>query len=185
MKLRFIVPLAVFVVLFAFFAVILKRAKEDNYNPTAIASPLLGRPAPQFELPSVEDPQVKVASVDYRDKFHLVNVWATWCVECRHEHSMLLELKRQNVIPIVGIDWNDSRERAQEWLQQLGDPYVATAFDGEGRVALDWGVYGAPETFLVDDKGIVRCKHVGALQAEDWEKKFLPVIRGERTGQCT
>src|SRR5262249_14013210 len=116
---------------------------------------------------------------------HLVNVWATWCFECRNEHAMLLQIQQQNIVPIVGIDWNDKLPDAQRWLGTLGNPYAATGFDNEGRTALDWGVYGAPETVLVDDKGIVRCKQVGAMNPEVWQKKFLPVIRGEHAGVCT
>jgi cytochrome c biogenesis protein CcmG/thiol:disulfide interchange protein DsbE len=180
-KLRYLIPVVVFVVLFGFFIVVLKR---PDYNPSQIASPLLGKPAPVYELPSVEDPTAKVASRDFANKFHLVNVWATWCVECRHEHAMLLEIQRQNVVPIVGIDWNDNLADAQRWLSTLGNPYVATVFDSQGRTALDWGVYAAPESFLVDDKGIIRCKQTGGITPHDWETRFLPVIRGQQAGVC-
>jgi cytochrome c biogenesis protein CcmG/thiol:disulfide interchange protein DsbE len=172
---RALVPLSIFAVLVGFFVVGLKR------DPTLVPSPLIGKSAPAYVLPKVEDPTLMVSNTDMAGKRHLVNVWATWCGGCRQEHPVLLEIAQQNLLPIVGIDWKDELLPAQQWLQQLGNPYVATAFDQEGRVAIDFGVYGAPETFLVDEHGIVLYKHVGVLTTAIWQQKFLPLISGKQS----
>jgi cytochrome c biogenesis protein CcmG/thiol:disulfide interchange protein DsbE len=113
-----------------------------------------------------------------RGRWYLLNVWGTWCAECRREHDILLEIAGGGEIPIVGLNWKDDPAAAQQWLEQLGNPYSVIPADREGRVAIDWGVYGAPETFLIDDRGVVRYKHVGALHPLAWESEFLPRIRG-------
>lgn len=175
---RYLVP-AAFLVLVGFFIVGLNR------DPSLVPSPLIGKPAPTYELPSVADAAVMVRSADFLGRKHVVNVWATWCVECRREHAALLEISRRNVLPIVGLDWKDERAAAQQWLAQLGNPYVISAFDEEGRVAIDFGVYGAPESFLIDEQGKVLYKHVGALTLEVWEQKFMPLINGSQAGQVS
>ena len=172
---KFLVPAAIFAVLVGFFVVGLHR------DPSQVPSPLIGKPAPAYSLPKVEDPSVKVSNTDFAGRKHLVNVWATWCVECRKEHQVLLEMARQNVLPIVGMDWKDELASAQQWLNQLGNPYVATAFDQEGRVAIDFGVYGAPETFLIDEQGKVLYKHIGVLTLEVWNQELLPRINGQKS----
>ncbi len=169
--LRYLIPVLIFAGLVAFFAIGLKR------DPRYIPSPLIGKPAPAFELSAVEDPARKVSSRDFQGRMYVVNVWGTWCVGCREEHATLLEIARSNVVPIVGLNWKDELPLAQQWLQQLGNPYVATAFDPEGRVGIDWGVYGAPETFLVDGNGVVQYKHIAPLTMEVWQREFLPRIR--------
>jgi cytochrome c biogenesis protein CcmG, thiol:disulfide interchange protein DsbE len=169
---RYLIPGAIFVVLVGFFVVGLYR------DPTLVPSPLIGKPAPAYSLIKVEDPQLNVSSVDMLGKKHLVNVWATWCGGCRQEHAFLLQVARQNLIPIVGIDWKDEMPLAQQWLTQLGNPYAATGFDGDGRVAIDFGVYGAPETFLVDERGVIIYKHIGILTADAWQNELLPLIKG-------
>jgi cytochrome c biogenesis protein CcmG/thiol:disulfide interchange protein DsbE len=169
---RYLIPGAIFIVLIGFFIVGLHR------DPSLVPSPLIGKPAPAYSLTKVEDPQLKVASTDLLGKKHLVNVWATWCGGCRQEHEFLLQVAQQNVIPIVGIDWKDDMSSAQQWLTQLGNPYAATGFDGDGRVAIDFGVYGAPETFLVDERGVIIYKHIGILTADAWQNKLLPLIKG-------
>lgn len=169
---RYLVPGAVFLVLIGFFVVGLNR------DPSLVPSPLIGKPAPAYSLTKVEDPQLKISNTDMAGKKHLVNIWATWCGGCRQEHEFLLQLARQNLLPIVGIDWKDDLASAQQWLTQLGNPYVATGFDGDGRVAIDFGVYGAPETFLVDERGVILYKHVGVLTPEVWQNKLLPLITG-------
>jgi len=176
---RFLLPGVIFAVLVGFFMVSLKR------DPSFVPSPLIGKPAPAFTLTQVEDPTRQVKSSDYTGRMHLVNVWATWCGGCRQEHEYLLSIARQNVVPIVGIDWKDEMNSAQRWLTQLGNPYVATGFDGEGRTAIDYGVYGAPETFLVDERGVVLCKHVGMLNEEVWKTVLLPRIQGKIKGACS
>jgi cytochrome c biogenesis protein CcmG/thiol:disulfide interchange protein DsbE len=141
---------------------------------------LLGKPAPIFELPRVDDPSQKVSNRDFAGKPYVLNVWGTWCVGCRQEHDALLEIAKRGEVPLIGLDWNDNLTIAQQWLRELGNPYVVSAFDGDGRVAIDWGVYGAPETFLVDANGIIVQKYVGPLNIDIWERDFVPLI--ERSG---
>jgi len=170
---RYLIPGAIFVVLIGFFVVGLSR------DPANVPSPLLGKPAPTYSLLKVEDPQLKVSNTDVAGKKHLVNVWATWCAECRHEHGYLLQIASEGIAPIVGIDWKDELPLAQQWLSQLGNPYSATGFDVEGRTAIDFGVYGAPETFLVDERGIILCKRIGAMTDAVWQRVFKPVINNQ------
>jgi cytochrome c biogenesis protein CcmG, thiol:disulfide interchange protein DsbE len=169
---RFLIPGAIFAVLVGFFVVGLNR------DPSMVPSPLIGKSAPAYSLLKVEDPAAKIGDADMRGKKHLVNVWATWCVGCREEHPFLMQVAKQNLVPIVGIDWKDELPLAQQWLNQFGNPYFATGFDQEGRVAIDFGVYGAPETFLIDERGIVIYKHIGILTPEVWQSKFVPLITG-------
>ena len=140
-------------------------------------SPLLGKPAPAFELPSLEDPVRKVATSDFAGKPYVLNVWGTWCVGCRQEHEILLEIARRGEVPIVGLNWKDDRVQAQRWLQELGNPYSVIATDEEGRTAIDWGVYGAPETFLVDAQGKVLHKHIAPMTIAIWEREFVPLLK--------
>lgn len=169
---RYFVPVAVFAVIAAFFYGGLYR------NPSAVTSPLVGKPVPEFSLPSVRDPAVEVGSSDLRGNVSLVNVWGTWCVECRHEHAFLLDVA-QSGVPIYGLNLKDDRNAAIEWLDRLGDPYVASAFDEDGTVAIDWGVYGAPETFLVGRDGTILHKHISPLTPAVWRRDFLPLIQKE------
>ena len=131
---------------------------------------------PRFEVASLTEPERTVGSADYAGKMALVNVWATWCVGCRQEHEFLMRLARSGAIPIYGINWRDNRPEALNWLDQLGDPYEFSAFDADGRVGIDWGVYGAPETFLISPDGIVLHKHLGPLDARIWQEDFVPLI---------
>lgn len=169
--LRYLIPALIFAALVAFFAVGLKR------DPSYIPSPLIGKSAPPFELATVEDPARKVSNRDWQGRTYVLNVWGTWCVGCRQEHETLLRIAKSNIVPIVGLNWKDELPLAQQWLERLGNPYVATAFDPEGRTGIDWGVYGAPETFLVDAQGVVRYKHIAPLTLEVWEREFVPRIR--------
>ena len=148
-------------------------------NPGYIPSPLVGQPAPEFSLPGLEDPERQVGSDDFAGQVALLNVWATWCVGCRQEHAYLLELSRTSGIPIYGLNWKDDRNAALGWLSTLGNPYVATAYDPLGDVAIDWGVYGAPETFLIGRDGTVLHKHIAPLTREIWQRDFLPKIAEE------
>ena len=174
MKLRFLLPVAVFAILLPVFLFGLMR------DPSELPSPLLNKAAPEFALPSVQDPSATVGSDDYAGQFALVNVWATWCVGCRHEHDFLLTLAEREEIPIYGLNWRDNREEANKWLQQLGNPYVASAFDADGTVGIDWGVYGAPETFLIAPDGTVLHQHLSPLTEEIWQQDFLPRINAAR-----
>jgi cytochrome c biogenesis protein CcmG/thiol:disulfide interchange protein DsbE len=169
---RFMLPLGVFVLLAAVLAIGIRHSPEKG----VIASPLLGKPAPQFSLPSLTDPVHPVSSQDLKGHWYLFNVWGTWCSECRAEHEMLLQVRRAGVLPLIGLDWKDDDAQAREWLRQLGDPYQSIAVDRTGRAAIDWGVYGAPETFLVSPQGIVVYKHVGALTEDVWTRQILPRV---------
>ena len=167
---RFLLPLGAFVLLVAVLAIGIRHAPEKGI----IASPLLGKPAPQFSLPNLTDPTRVVSSAGLKGRWYLFNVWGTWCPECRAEHEMLLEVRRAAVVPLIGMDWKDDNAQARSWLAQLGNPYEAVAVDASGRTAIDWGVYAAPETFLVNPQGIVVFKQVGALTREVWTRDILP-----------
>lgn len=170
---RFLLPLIGFALLAVVLAIGIHRAPEKS----AIQSPLIGKPAPVFALPNLADEQRIVRSQDLKGRPYLLNVWGTWCYACRAEHAMLLEIRRQRVVPLIGLNWKDESPAAREWLAKLGDPYEVVLVDREGRTAIDWGVYGAPETFLVDAAGIVTYKHVGPITQEVWTRQFLPHLR--------
>jgi len=173
---RFIAPLVAFGLLVLVFI----KGLDPERNLNELPSPFLGKEAPQFDLPRVRIPDERVASADYEGEVVLVNFWATWCVGCRQEHEFLMEIAQSGVIPIYGIDWRDQREPALEWLDVLGDPYVASGFDGDATTGIDWGVYGAPETFLIGKDGTVLYKHLGPLSRQTWETEFLPLIEAEK-----
>lgn len=147
-----------------------------NTDPRKLPSPYIGKPAPQFELPGLKDPSITVSTASLEGRMTLVNIWATWCVGCRAEHQFLMQLAQQGTIPIYGINWRDSRKQALSWLEQLGDPYVVSGFDADARVGIDWGAYGAPETFLVNPQGIVLYRFAGPLNQAIWEREFQPRI---------
>ena len=177
MNAKFLLPLLAFLLLIGVFVVGLTK------DPSRIPSPLVDNPAPEFSLPSLQDPDTQVGSANYEGQMALVNIWATWCPGCRQEHDFLMELSRENIVPIFGLNWRDSRPEALEWLRVLGDPYIVSAYDVDGRVGIDWGAYGAPETFLVDQNGIVIHKHIAPLTREIWERDFMPLIRANGGGQ--
>jgi cytochrome c biogenesis protein CcmG/thiol:disulfide interchange protein DsbE len=167
---RFIVPLVIFVLLAFVLAVGIKHSPDKG----TIASPLIGKPAPQFELPVLTDSSRTFRSSELKGRWYVFNVWGTWCVECRQEHSTLLAIKKSARVPLIGLDWKDEDSQALQWLSELGNPYEVVATDREGREAIDWGVYGAPETFLVDPRGIVVYKYIGPLTLEAWQTQFVP-----------
>jgi cytochrome c biogenesis protein CcmG/thiol:disulfide interchange protein DsbE len=171
--LKYLVPIGLFAVLVGFLYFGLGRDKQT------LPSPLIGKTAPVFELPRLEEPSQTFSNREFAGKPYVLNVWGTWCVGCRQEHGALLEIARRAEVPIIGLNWNDDRDQALRWLQQLGDPYVVNAYDGEGRIAIDWGVYGAPETFLVDARGIVIHKHVAPITLQIWEQDFLPLLQAQ------
>jgi cytochrome c biogenesis protein CcmG, thiol:disulfide interchange protein DsbE len=170
---KFLVPGGILALLAAVFY------RGLSLDPSYVPSPFIGKPAPGYRLPALADPAVQTGSAEFAGKVALVNVWGTWCSGCRQEHSLLLEISRTSGVPIFGIDWKDDRTRATDWLATLGDPYASTAFDASGDVAIDWGVYGAPETFLIGRDGTVLYKHIAPLTREVWEKEFVPRIEKE------
>lgn len=173
---RYSIPILVLFVLGAFFA------RGLYMNPTYIESPLIGKQAPEFSLPNLKDRSERVGTADMAGDFALLNVWATWCVECRHEHEFLMELSRSGV-PIYGLNYKEeTREAPLDWLRVLGDPYVASASDEIGDVAIDYGVYGAPETFLLGPDLTILHKHLGSLTRPIWERDFVPIIEAHREG---
>ena len=170
-------------VIFGLFFLLLKTGMNDimeGKNVNELPSPLINKPAPQFELPSLTDPSKTVSNASFGNELAVVNVWATWCVGCRQEHPFLMELSKTGSVPVYGLNWRDNQPEAQRFLQQLGNPYVDSAFDGDGRVGIDWGVYGAPETFLIGPDGTVLYKHLGPLNRALWDQYFVPHI--EATG---
>jgi cytochrome c biogenesis protein CcmG/thiol:disulfide interchange protein DsbE len=173
---KFLIPMAAFIGLVVLFALGL----NPNRDIRALPSPLIGKPAPAIALTDVLDPSRTVTNSTFQGQVYVVNVWGTWCEMCREEHDELLTIAQQKVVPIIGLVYLDQRDRAKQWLDQLGNPYTAVAFDNDGRTAIDWGVYGAPETFLVDARGRVIYKFVSPLTPEVWEHEFLPRIEAAR-----
>jgi len=146
-------------------------------DPTLLPSQLIDKKVPQFELPPVKGRELGLASTDLVGEVSLVNVFASWCVACREEHPLLMRLAAANTVPIHGLNYKDAPEDAANWLDERGDPYTRTGADIDGRVGIDWGVYGVPETYLIDRDGIIVHKHVGAIKRSDWEETFLPLIQ--------
>lgn len=169
---RYLIPLGLFLVLVVFLAIGLRRDPD-----TKLPSALINKPAPTFRLPQLKDPSKTFSAEDMRGKVWLLNVWASWCVGCRDEHGWLLEYARSGVVPIYGLNYKDKQDDAVAWLEELGDPYVLSAVDFDGRVAIDYGVYGAPETYLIDQNGTIRFKEVGPLSPDVWSKKVLPLVQ--------
>jgi len=167
---RYAIPLVLFLALVAFLAIGLGR------NPHEVPSPLINKPAPSFRLVQLKDPSRSFSSEEMRGKVWLLNVWASWCIACRDEHPMLLELARRNAIPIYGLNYKDKPTDAISWLNELGDPYTLSVSDLDGRVGIDYGVYGAPETFLIDRDGVIRFKQIGPVTPEVWNKEIAPLL---------
>lgn len=168
--LKYIIPLILFIVLAVFLAVGLKL------KPSEIPSPLLNKPAPAFSAPKLNAPNEKLSPADLKGKVWLFNVWASWCVSCRAEHPVINQLAQQQAVIIVGLNYKDDPEAAKRWLETLGNPYNDSVMDADGRIGIDWGVYGVPETFVMDKQGIVRYKHTGPVTEEDVQNTFLPLI---------
>ena len=140
-------------------------------------SPLVGKPVPEFSLPRLDEPAKALTTADLRGKVSLLNVWATWCVGCRQEHPLLVDIANNSGVPIYGLNYKDQFKPALDWLSRYGNPYVTSGYDAEGRVGLDLGVYGLPETFVVDAKGQIAYKHVGPVTEAVWREKLEPLIR--------
>lgn len=175
---KFLLPFAAFVAL----AVLFAFGLNPNRDIHALPSPLIGKPAPLFTLGDVLDPTRSVSNSSLKGEVYVLNVWGTWCHECRVEHDELLAIARQRVVPIIGLVYMDQRDKAKEWLEELGNPYAQVAFDTDGRAAIDWGVYGAPETFLVDGQGRILYKFVSPITEQVWQREFLPRIAAARRG---
>ncbi len=170
MKLKFFLPLIVFIGLaFLFYATM-------DRDTRLVPSPLVGKPAPSFELPSLDNANNIISPASLLGKPWILNVWASWCRECRIEHPLFNELAATSDVTIVGLNYKDKSAEAKQWLNQLGNPYNHIAFDTEGSAGLDWGVYGVPETFVIDAKGIIRYKHIGPISAKDLEQDVLPLL---------
>ncbi len=168
---RFLIPAFLFLVLTGFLFVGLYK------DPSLIPSPLIGKPIPSFATSTLRDPNKVITDRDIQGDYALINVWATWCAACKQEHAALVYLSEKLQVPIYGLNYKDDRASAINWLQQYGDPYVVNIFDENGRIGIDFGVYGAPETFLVDSDGIIHHKLVGVMTPDIWEKQFVPKIQ--------
>jgi cytochrome c biogenesis protein CcmG/thiol:disulfide interchange protein DsbE len=168
---KYFIPLAVFIVLVVFLAVGLKL------DPKHIPSPFIGKPAPEFSLPELHRPDRVISNAEMQGKVWLLNVWASWCVSCRAEHDVVKKFVSMNLAPVYGLNYKDKPEEAKAWLKNLGDPYQASLVDVSGDTGIDWGVYGVPETFVMDKKGIVRFKHVGPITEQSLQEKIVPLVR--------
>lgn len=170
------IPLGIFIALAGLFWYVLTQMNEGAYNPRDIPTEFIDKPAPQFSLPDLYKPDELVSPQQYAGQVWLLNYWGTWCAECWREHEFLLALKSRG-IPIVGVNWRDENAEAKAMLARLGNPFVAVPTDPHSQAAIDWGVYGAPETFLIDAAGVIRAKHKGALNESAWRAKFLPYFK--------
>lgn len=171
MRLRLLLPLLVFGLL------VVLLGKGLVLNPSEVPSPLIDKAAPDFNLPRLHDPAAVISNKDMAGKVWMLNVWASWCVSCRQEHPLLVDLARRGIVPIYGLNYKDTREEAITWLQRLGNPYLESAFDADGRVGMDYGVYGVPETYVIDAQGMIRYKQIGPVNADVLQDKILPLIQ--------
>lgn len=168
---RFLVPLAIFIVLVVFLGIGL------GLNPREVPSPLINKPAPAFQLPQLHRPDQTFSQQDMKGRVWLLNVWASWCVSCREEHPLLVQFARSNVVPVYGLNYKDKPDDALAWLKQFGDPYALSIIDRDGRVGIDYGVYGVPETFVIDKQGAIRYKQIGPITPEALQNKILPLVK--------
>jgi cytochrome c biogenesis protein CcmG/thiol:disulfide interchange protein DsbE len=168
---RFLLPLAVFI------ALVLLLAVGLRLNPREVPSPLIDKPAPAFTLPRLDDPQQRFSQKDMLGKVWMLNVWASWCVSCREEHPVLVGLSKQNIVPIYGLNYKDERKDALAWLGRLGNPYTVSIMDADGRIGIDYGVYGVPETYVIDKQGVIRYKQIGPVTPEVLDAKIIPLVR--------
>ncbi|MES1162111.1 MAG: DsbE family thiol:disulfide interchange protein [Rhizobacter sp.] len=178
-SLKFLIPLALFFVLVGFLAVGLKL------DPREVPSPLIGKPAPAFALTRLDEPGQTIKRDDLLGKVWMLNVWASWCAPCREEHPVVAAFAKRKLVPVYGLNYKDTRPAGLGFLSQLGNPYEASLFDGDGRVGIDYGVYGVPETFLIDRQGVIRLKHIGMLTPEAIRERIEPKLKeliGELNG---
>ena len=170
-RLWFLIPLGAFLALAIVLAVGLKR------DPREVPSPLIDKPAPKFALARLDDAAKTVRLDDLKGKVFILNVWASWCVACREEHPLLVEFAKKKVVPLYGLNYKDQREDANRWLARFGNPYDASLYDVEGRVGIDFGVYGVPETFVIDQNGVIRFKHIGPITPDVLATKIEPLLK--------
>lgn len=173
---KFLIP----ILLFAVLGVMLYAGL--SHDPSKIPSPLIDKPLAAFSLATLADPKRRTGGADLRGRVYLLNVWASWCVACRDEHPLLLDMARQKIVPIIGLNYKDQRDDALKWLAELGNPYEMSLSDLDGRVGIDLGVYGVPETFLIDREGVIRYKHIGPVTPEVLQKTLLPKIDELKAG---
>jgi len=169
-KTQMFLPLGIFVALVVLLGVGL------TLNPREVPSPLIDKPAPHFQLPQLHEPGKTFSEKDMLGKVWLLNVWASWCVSCREEHPVLLDLAKSGAVPVYGLNYKDERKDGVAWLQRLGDPYQLSAYDINGQVGIDYGVYGVPETYVIDKHGVIRYKRIGAVTPEIVKQKILPLV---------
>jgi cytochrome c biogenesis protein CcmG/thiol:disulfide interchange protein DsbE len=167
---RYLLPLVIFMVMVGFLAVGLNR------DPREVPSPLIGKPAPGFDLPRLDDPSLRMTTKDLRGQVWMLNVWASWCVACRQEHPLLVDLAKTGKVKLYGLNYKDQRDDGLGWLQKHGNPYIASVSDTAGLVGIDYGVYGVPETFVIDKQGVIRHKQIGPVTAESLSETLLPLI---------
>ena len=170
MKVKFLLPLLLFIILVIFLAIGLNR------DPQEVPSPLINKPAPAFEIPQLSDANQSFSPASMKGQVWILNVWASWCVACREEHPVLVELAKSKAAPIIGLDYKDKREDALAMLAMQGNPYLLSAFDSNGRVGIDYGVYGVPETYVIDKAGVIRFKHIGPITMNILNQKIYPLI---------
>jgi cytochrome c biogenesis protein CcmG/thiol:disulfide interchange protein DsbE len=168
---KYLIPLVLFLGLVVFLAIGLNR------DPHEVPSPLINKAAPAFTLPQLKDPTKTFSGAEMRGKVWILNVWASWCVTCRDEHPLLIEYAKTKTVPIYGLNYKDERDDALGWLDELGDPYVLSVADVDGRVAIDYGVYGAPETYVIDQSGTIRFKQIGPVTPDVWTKQIVPLVQ--------
>ena len=168
---RFLIPLAIFLVLVVFLGAGL------SLDPKEVPSPLIGKPAPVFALTQLDNPEKTIRRDDMLGKVWMLNVWASWCVACREEHPLLVAFSRKKLLPIYGLNYKDDRMAGMKWLSSFGNPYDASLYDRDGRVGIDFGVYGVPETFIIDREGVVRFKQIGPVTEEVLRTKIEPLVR--------
>jgi len=168
--------LGIFIALVALLAVGLRL------NPREVPSPLIGKPAPPFELPLLTEPDKRFSQKDMLGKVWIMNVWASWCPPCLVEHPVVTQISRSGIAPVVGLNYKDARDDALPWLKRNGNPYQLIVFDANGRIGIDYGVYGVPETYVIDRKGVIRYKHIGPLSADVVKQKVEPLVKQLNSG---
>lgn len=168
---KYLIPIAAFIVI----GILLWKGL--SLDPRRIPSPLIGKALPDFSLARVHQPEKSVSPKDLYGRVYLLNVWASWCVACREEHPLLMEIHRTGLVPLVGLNYKDKNQDALAILERMGDPYELSLSDGNGRVGIDLGVYGVPETFVIDKQGIIRHKHIGPITEESLINEIMPIVR--------